>query len=456
MMAKLQRKSAKLFAENANAGIGGVAQFGSLAAGTPNYSKDVDVIQALDAYKNGWSDAVVGNKSPAIEDRNALDYLLSYQQAYIMQHGVPEWIGTETYYEHSYVVDSNGELRVSTIDNNIGHDPAQDNGGAYWGYAGARGSGKQVGEVYFSQSSSAVDNKGALPLFTGEVISNADQVYPQFYAWVLAHTGLCVTEEQYQSAISTYGECPKYVINDTNKTIRLPKLVSYIKMANMNYGVKQESGSDLNNHYHIFGWNNQNNGGYFVATSVNVTGEIPTVDNKTGTRKWNGSGSGGSFEENIASFDGNMVTTKGVSDFANCEVQHTTVFPWVFAFNAAIPASTAQAAEFQDALSNKADADLSNCTKPYIMETWHSGTEWGRIWSDGWCEQGGFVQPATAVTLREPYPDANYSVIASVDSGTSSSGASYLSVYNKTATGFYITTSENRYPACWEAKGYIS
>ena len=84
-MAKLQRKSAKLFAESANAGIGGVAQFGSLAAGDPNYSKDVDVIQALQAFKDGWSSAVTGNKSPAIEDRNALDYLLSYQQAYIMQ-----------------------------------------------------------------------------------------------------------------------------------------------------------------------------------------------------------------------------------------------------------------------------------------------------------------------------------------------------------------------------------
>ena len=74
-MAKLQRKSAKVFAEQAQAAVGGIAQFGSLAAGNIQYSKDVDVIQALDAYKNGWASAVVGNKSPAMEDRNALDYL---------------------------------------------------------------------------------------------------------------------------------------------------------------------------------------------------------------------------------------------------------------------------------------------------------------------------------------------------------------------------------------------
>ena len=119
-MAKLQRKSAKLFAEEATASAGGLAQFGSLAEGTPNYSTDPDVIQALDAYKEGWSSAVLGTKSPALEDRNALDYLLSYKQKYIMQHGIPEWLDTETYYENCYVVDSNGELRVSTIDDNTG------------------------------------------------------------------------------------------------------------------------------------------------------------------------------------------------------------------------------------------------------------------------------------------------------------------------------------------------
>lgn len=130
-MAKLQRKSAKLFAENASAGVGGVAQFGSLAAGDANYSKDPDIIQALTAYKNGWSAAVVGNKSPAIEDRNALDYLLSYQQAYIMQHGIPEWISTETYYKGSFA-SVGSALFVSKTDNNIGNNPTTDSTETNW------------------------------------------------------------------------------------------------------------------------------------------------------------------------------------------------------------------------------------------------------------------------------------------------------------------------------------
>lgn len=131
-MAKLQRKSAKLFAESATAGVGGVSQFGSLAEGDINYSKDPDVIQALDAYKKGWGAAVLGNKSPAIEDRNALDYLLSYQQAYIMQRGIPEWIATETYYQGSVVSLGNGHVYVSKTDNNTGNDPSLDTTETNW------------------------------------------------------------------------------------------------------------------------------------------------------------------------------------------------------------------------------------------------------------------------------------------------------------------------------------
>ena len=40
----------------------------------------------------------------------------------------------------------------------------------------------------------------------------------------------------------------------------------------------------------------------------------------------------------------------------------TTLYPWVVAYTAAIPASTAQAAEFQQGLSGKADTSLSNLT----------------------------------------------------------------------------------------------
>ena len=97
--------------------------------------------------------------------------------------------------------------------------------------SGAYTIAKNLGEVFYSQSSSAADNPGGLPLFTGEMISNADQLYPQFYNWLLSHSELCTTNSAYETSITNWGKCDYYVVDDTNKTIKLPKIArqdSYI------------------------------------------------------------------------------------------------------------------------------------------------------------------------------------------------------------------------------------
>lgn len=441
-MAKLQRKSAKVFAEQAQAAVGGIAQFGSLAAGNIQYSKDVDVIQALDAYKNGWASAVVGNKSPAMEDRNALDYLLSYQQAYIMQHGVPEWLSTETYYQNSYVVDSNGELRTSTIDDNIGNDPAQDLAGQYWGYAGSRGSGKRIGEVYFSQSKLATDNPGALPLFTGDIINNASNIYPEFFAWVSSHTELCVTQEQYTSRINQYGECPFYVVNTTNNTIRLPKLANYIKMASGSSLSQSEAG--LPNITGSFG---QEESGYFYATGAFARGE------SHGSRSANAGGLGYDYNFNAS----RSSSVYGASNTVT--PAHTTVFPWVCAYQTAIPASTAQAAEFLQTMNSKVSVD-DLAQAQVVVESYSNGTSWYRVWSDGWCEQGGVTPTGyngyDTITLLKPYRDTNYSVIMT---GRTDTGSTQSAQWSQDTTYPYSNTEFKYYRISWTSNwvafGYI-
>ena len=84
--------------------------------------------------------------------------------------------------------------------------------------AGFGGTKRSIGEVYFSQSALATDNSGALPLFTGETITSANTIYPEFYNWVSAHTELQCTSEEYESALTTYGECPKYVVINSTPT----------------------------------------------------------------------------------------------------------------------------------------------------------------------------------------------------------------------------------------------
>lgn len=124
-MAKLPVKFLKLFGGLLSPG-GNIAQFGSLAATSPAFSNDPDVIQALAAWQNGMAAALIntggGQSSPALEDFNGLLYVLSYMIAYLKQEGIAEYDPAVTYYINSIVKDpATGALFVSKTDNNTGN-----------------------------------------------------------------------------------------------------------------------------------------------------------------------------------------------------------------------------------------------------------------------------------------------------------------------------------------------
>ena len=122
-MAKILRKYQKIFGGSSAAAPSGIiAKFGSLAAASPAYSSDPDVIQALAAYLNGWQGAVVGNNSPALQDRNALDFLMTRQLAYLFQAGVAEW-DASTEYETGSWVQVAGVVYISKVDTNVNNNP---------------------------------------------------------------------------------------------------------------------------------------------------------------------------------------------------------------------------------------------------------------------------------------------------------------------------------------------
>lgn len=58
--------------------------------------------------------------------------------------------------------------------------------------------------------------------------------------------------------------------------------------------------------------------------------------------------------------------------------------------------------------------DHSNDAKPYIIETYKNENSWYRIWSDNWCEQGGFLttqsfrEGLATVTFLKTYKDVFY------------------------------------------------
>lgn len=120
-MPKLDRVDQKIFA--INSGNEDKVKFGSLAEGTPQQAANLAEIQERATFELGWRNAVLGALSPTLNDRNSLDYLLSYQLAYIFQNGVPEWLGSSTYYTNSIIKATNGKLYISLQDDNTGNDP---------------------------------------------------------------------------------------------------------------------------------------------------------------------------------------------------------------------------------------------------------------------------------------------------------------------------------------------
>lgn len=123
-MPEITRKHQKIFGSGLTP-TGNVAVWGSLAAGSPAYSDDPDTIQSLPAFDDGFNGAVVGNRSPAMEDLNGLMYLITRQVAYTLQSGIPEWSADTNYFTNNFCR-VGLVIYVSQSDDNLGNDPTTD------------------------------------------------------------------------------------------------------------------------------------------------------------------------------------------------------------------------------------------------------------------------------------------------------------------------------------------
>lgn len=226
--------------------------------------------------------------------------------------------------------------------------------------AGFGGTKRPLGEVYFSQSSLATDNPGSLPGWTGEYYENGKTLFPDLYNFVKAHSELQVTKAQYDNAIATYGECPKYVVdeNTAQTSLRLPKYANYIKMANNTEGITQK-GAGLPT---------------VKAISNTAAGSVPfsklpnyakAVQNSVGYTLMTGGSistdASLSYVENDASLNSSIY---GASN--TVQPAHTTLYPWISAYTSAIPVSVA---DFTSELDKKVAKSGDTMTGPLVIPT---------------------------------------------------------------------------------------
>ena len=120
-MAKLPRVTNKMFGKDI--ALEDIGQFGSAATGEHLNTKDIPTIQGLDAWNKGWSKATMSNnKYPTRQERNGMDYAMSYQIDYMLREGIFEYDGQTEYNKGSIVKklgpDNKVVLYQSLIDEN--------------------------------------------------------------------------------------------------------------------------------------------------------------------------------------------------------------------------------------------------------------------------------------------------------------------------------------------------
>ena len=119
------------------------------------------------------------------------------------------------------------------------------------------------------------------------------------------------------------------------------------------------------------------------------------------------------------------------------------------------------AGEVMEALSGKVStSDLSEIYP--VVETYSNGTSWYRLYSDGWCEQGGYstTNGTYAISLLKSMANTDYSVsLIESSNGTNNPAGSQNSIPIKgscTTNSIYVyVNTSSGLGAYWEVKGYV-
>lgn len=306
-------------------------------------------------------------------------------------------------------------------------------------------SSRNIGEII--QSTIPLSDAG-LHLLDGGVISGSG-AYSAFVTYIAGlvsnYPDLFETEANWQSAVTTYGVCGKFVYNSTNNTVRLPKITGIV-----------EGTTDL------------------TALGDLVEAGLPNI---TGVSCWAAASAyspSGAFyvsstsKTSLSSGIAETVTAEGFKASRSNSIygNSSTVQPQAIKVLYYIVIATTTKTDIQvdideiaTDLNGKADVDLSNCTKPHIVETYVNGTSWYRVYSDGWCEQGGFKNnipsgvTGSSVVFLKKFSNTNYFSVPSWGAAVYAA----FGVGNRTTTGMTIYNRSNENTWCyWEAKGYIS
>lgn len=309
------------------------------------------------------------------------------------------------------------------------------------------GSARNIGEIV---ASTIPLTDAGLHLLDGALISGSG-VYSAFVTYIAGlrtqYSNLFTTESAWQTAVSTYGVCGKFVYDSTNNTVRLPKVTGII-----------EGTTDVTAL-----------GDLVEAGLPNIEGKLQFVDNNARTLYhslltgcFSDSGEDSHGVGNFGSPSGAATSVKfDASLSSSIYGNSTTVQPQTIKAFYYIVIATSSKTDIQvdideiaTDLNGKVDiSDLSEVQ--CIVETYQNGTSWYRVYSDGWCEQGGYATKGSegwlTISLLKSFVDTNYNLSVTPYSTNTSSYMAH-EVKDKTTSNFaaYMIVAID-----WQACGYI-
>lgn len=292
--------------------------------------------------------------------------------------------------------------------------------------------------------------------------------YTDYYNWLLKIYNKTETVD----GVSVKGVSDEYtdydfVINTEDTTFRLPLISGRVLVA------KKEATTEDPSWFNWYsdGWLEQ--GGLNARGVITLLKTYKNIDYTVNATSTNHTGATGQDSDS-----GIVINNKTVSDFnakIGSQYSGNSFVGWEAKGYAEVPTQSDYTElkglyfyvgdTLQDASLINAGAvltDVAELKGHAIVETYRNGTEWYRLYADGWCEQGGYVTGTgvgdkTAYLLK-PYKDTDYTLTASLitSSGVALGKVSHIALVSKAKDSFVVYTDPAiGFNKSWRACGYV-
>ena len=302
-------------------------------------------------------------------------------------------------------------------------------------------------------------------LYQGQYLSR--ELYKVHFEYVLKHRTIVTNEEWEAYADSHNGMCPYFSYGDNSSTYRMPRINNvHPKFSDSYIGVGDYIPAGLPNITATWTWMTTESAANWATypclgaagfNSVSYTKGLDSakyVSSKTAGRDM--------------SFDASSSNSiYGSSNTVQPPAINMIVGEYVVSALGEFSVTTSEMLhermdELEENVVNVVNvenfrSELKKYNTSYVVESYRSDTEWYRIYSDGFIEQGGNIilsaTEETILTFHKPFTNTNYQIFFG-DTSAGQTGLNYGGAINRTTSNTTCYINSGSGVMFWYAIGY--